>query len=205
MMPDSELEALAEDIKAHGQEELITLWASDSGEDYLLDGRNRMAACRRAGVEPQVAFSDVDDPTAYIISMNIHRRHLSKQQRAELIVAAIQAELVEEKPAQDETVYKGGRGKKNPVREKAVAAGAAHGISEATIRRAMQPERTEEEKKAAREAAEKKAIADYDCPDLHRLRQRYLDALVAQRANLDEEMSLIVEAFKEIAGQRLKK
>lgn len=69
----------------------------------LVDGRNRMAACLLAGVEPIVtqdipgntSGKDSDSPdweqfvTAWITSSNIHRRHLSKKQRS-----AIAAEIV---------------------------------------------------------------------------------------------------------------
>lgn len=70
----------------------------------IIDGRNRMSACLLAGVEPMVTYDipgntsgkDSDSPdweqyvTAWITSSNIHRRHLSKGQRA-----AIAAEMVE--------------------------------------------------------------------------------------------------------------
>ena len=70
----------------------------------IIDGRNRMSACLLAGVEPRVTYDipgntsgkDSDSPdweqyvTAWITSSNIHRRHLSKGQRA-----AIAAEMVE--------------------------------------------------------------------------------------------------------------
>ena len=47
----------------------------------LIDGRNRREACRIAGIEP--AYRELGgDPTAYVISANIHRRHMTKGQRA---------------------------------------------------------------------------------------------------------------------------
>ena len=61
----------------------------------LLDGRNRLEAMERVGFE--LDPGDVDqlhdgDPVAYIMSANIRRRHLTKQQQADLIVAADKAE-----------------------------------------------------------------------------------------------------------------
>ena len=44
----------------------------------LVDGRNRRAACRIAGVEPAVRPLNGEDPTALVLSANIHRRHLTK-------------------------------------------------------------------------------------------------------------------------------
>jgi hypothetical protein len=98
-----------------------------------------MDAMERAGIK----FNGADrynlthdaDVVGFIISKNIRRRHLNKQERADLIVAAIKAG---EKPVQAEPVSeKGGRGKKNPIKEKALAAAKEHDISEATVKRAL--------------------------------------------------------------------
>jgi hypothetical protein len=66
------LDELAEDIKANGLREYIRLW-----QDKIIDGRNRYAACRIAGVEPtykDVKFRDADAALAYVISRNLKRR-----------------------------------------------------------------------------------------------------------------------------------
>lgn len=47
MLPDDELQALADDIKEHGLRQPIVLAHPDR---EILDGRNRLAACRIAGV-----------------------------------------------------------------------------------------------------------------------------------------------------------
>ena len=49
------------------------------------------------------------------------------------------AELIKagQKPPQHEAVSKGGRGKVNPIKQAAVAAGADHGISKSTVERAI--------------------------------------------------------------------
>ena len=46
----------------------------------------------RAGEKPRFKAVYTDDPAAYVISKNIHRRHLTKQKQADLIVAAIRAD-----------------------------------------------------------------------------------------------------------------
>ncbi len=68
----------------------------------LIDGRNRRAACEIAGVDPTTRLLDGEhDPKAFVISANIHRRHMTKGQQA-MAVAMIYPEA-----------EKGGRGKKS--------------------------------------------------------------------------------------------
>jgi len=92
MLSDEELDALAEDIKENGQREPIAITLSDLDDlDSLvvIDGRNRYAACIRAGVTPWFDERyDVrpDQIGPWIISTNIHRRHLEKGQRAAIAV-----------------------------------------------------------------------------------------------------------------------
>ena len=78
MLPEDELAELAADIKANGLIHPIVL--DETGA--LIDGRNRLAACRMAGVEPRFASLNGHDPVAYILSSNISRRNLTKGQRA---------------------------------------------------------------------------------------------------------------------------
>jgi len=128
MMSDEELEALGQDILENGLREPIKIMrvrkAKQIAENafsqptMLLDGRNRLEAMERVGIDLDscaVKYQFVNssrppftfDAVAYIISLNIHRRHLTKQQQAELIVAAVKAG---EKPRQVEVVSRGGRG-----------------------------------------------------------------------------------------------
>ena len=78
MMPDDELDELAADIKANGLLNPIVL----DSEGTLIDGRNRLEACQRAGVEPTFEQLNGVDPVAYILSSNDRRRHMSKGARA---------------------------------------------------------------------------------------------------------------------------
>ena len=97
MMSDEELAALGADIKANGQSIPIIIW-----NDMLIDGRNRMEAMERVGIVDQARLETFacDDPVPDIISLNLRRRHLTKQQQAALIVAALAAA----KPVQVEPV-----------------------------------------------------------------------------------------------------
>ncbi|MFO1353025.1 MAG: ParB N-terminal domain-containing protein [Gammaproteobacteria bacterium] len=81
MLPDDELNDLAEDIKQNGLQQPI-VFADLNGYPVLIDGRNRREACKRAGVDPKVVVLKGQDPITYILSANVNRRHLSKGQRA---------------------------------------------------------------------------------------------------------------------------
>lgn len=85
MLAADELGALADDIAEHGLREPLWLWRDpDDDTRYLLDGRNRAAACQRAGIEPQVRWYNGDDPIAFVMAANIRRRHLTPGQKAGL-------------------------------------------------------------------------------------------------------------------------
>jgi hypothetical protein len=79
-------DALVEDIGAHGLREPIVLY-----EDKILDGRNRYLACQALGMEVTTRPYDGEDPIGFVLSVNLHRRHLDASQRA--MVAAKLADL----------------------------------------------------------------------------------------------------------------
>src|SRR6516162_8080548 len=81
MMPDEELAELAEDIKANGL--IHPIITDDQGQ--LIDGRNRLKACKLAKIEPRFETLDGQNVVAYIFSANIGRRNLTKGQRAMLV------------------------------------------------------------------------------------------------------------------------
>ena len=74
---------LVEDIKAHGLRQPIVMH-----EGKVLDGRNRLRACQKIGLDPQTVPFDGADPIAFVVSANLRRRHLKDSQRA-LIAARI--------------------------------------------------------------------------------------------------------------------
>lgn len=86
LMEASELEELATDIRQNTQRAPITLY-----EGKILDGRNRYRACKLANVEPKVRVFSSGDARAFILSVNVFRRHLTTSQRA--LVAAKLANL----------------------------------------------------------------------------------------------------------------
>ncbi len=78
MLDGPAYEALKADIFANGVREPIVNYRGQ-----LLDGRNRLKACKELGIEPMEAELDEDtDPVAYVLSANLHRRHLLTSQRA---------------------------------------------------------------------------------------------------------------------------
>ena len=80
MMSDEDIDALARSIREQGLRQPIIL--TEDGQ--LLDGRNRVAACSRAGVPPRHEVYRGDDPVAYVMALNMDRRHLNEGQKAML-------------------------------------------------------------------------------------------------------------------------
>lgn len=82
MLADDELAELAEDIAATGLREPLVV-QQINGKALLIDGRNRRAACKLAGLVPEIRWLPPEqDAVELIYSANITRRHLSKGQRA---------------------------------------------------------------------------------------------------------------------------
>ncbi|MGB8900940.1 MAG: DNA N-6-adenine-methyltransferase [Methylocella sp.] len=85
LLEGDEFNALVADIRAYGLRQRIVLF-----EDMILDGRNRYAACIEAGIEPrfEVFNGTYADALAFVVSLNLARRHLNESQRA-MIAARI--------------------------------------------------------------------------------------------------------------------
>ena len=80
LMEDGALAELAADIAANGLREPI--WRHADGR--IIDGRNRWHASQKAGVECRHRTYEKGDETivSFVISKNLHRRHLTTAQRA---------------------------------------------------------------------------------------------------------------------------
>lgn len=89
MMTGKAFEQLKQDIKKDGQNEPITYLGGK-----IIDGRNRYRACKELGIQPEECELDenaIDNPLAWVLSQNLHRRHLHQSQRA--MIAAKMATL----------------------------------------------------------------------------------------------------------------
>jgi N6-adenosine-specific RNA methylase IME4 len=77
LLVGTEYIALREDIKSNGLLEPIILY-----EGKVLDGRNRYTACLDIGIEPRYEeYMGKQLPLDYVVSKNLHRRHLNETQR----------------------------------------------------------------------------------------------------------------------------
>jgi ParB-like chromosome segregation protein Spo0J len=89
LIEDDEFDRLVEDIRVNGQRDPIVLF-----EDKILDGRNRYRACLEAGVTPKTRDYDPameGPPEAFVISLNAFRRHLTLDQKRDLVIDLLKA------------------------------------------------------------------------------------------------------------------
>jgi hypothetical protein len=97
LMTDAELAVLADDIQAHGLHMRIVLDRAGT----VVDGRNRHRALQRLGWDADPAYYTTTalegiELVQYVVSLNLHRRHLNESQRA--MIAAELANLDEGRP-----------------------------------------------------------------------------------------------------------
>jgi ParB-like chromosome segregation protein Spo0J len=91
-MSDDELHALADDIKTHGLKVPVVL-VKEHGELFLLDGISRLDAMQLAGKLPikngklscNNRVDESTEPYTLAASLNGHRRHLTIEQKREII------------------------------------------------------------------------------------------------------------------------
>ena len=103
MLDEEDLAALAAHIKEHGLQTPITIDA----DGVLIDGRNRLAACEMAGVEPRYTFLNGHDPQAFIWGANCERRQLTQGQKA--MIATVGGLSSTSQPRRDQGIRKTAR------------------------------------------------------------------------------------------------
>lgn len=79
----TEFDALRDDIKANGLRQPIVLH-----EGMILDGGNRYRACIEAGIEPAFEQFNGGNLVSFVLSANLHRRHMSPGQQAAIVASA---------------------------------------------------------------------------------------------------------------------
>ena len=92
-MSESELRELGEDIKRHNLHTPVVIFTDQDGTEWLLDGRNRLDAMEVVGItivdngelNPDIVHkvSGNIDPIAWVLSANLHRRHLTNEQKTD--------------------------------------------------------------------------------------------------------------------------
>jgi hypothetical protein len=94
LMAKHEYDALKADIDKNGLQCPILLY-----QGKILDGRNRYNACLDTGTEPKFDHYKGRNPEAYVLSVNINRRQLTKAQAS--LVAARIADKPEGRPGKN--------------------------------------------------------------------------------------------------------
>lgn len=82
-MAGAEFDALRDDIKANGLRSPIVLH-----DRMILDGGNRYRACIEAGVTPAFVNFAGGNLVAFVLSANMHRRHMTPGQQAAIVASA---------------------------------------------------------------------------------------------------------------------
>lgn len=82
-MTGTEFASLRDDIAANGLRSPIVLH-----DGMILDGGNRYRACIEAGVEPAFTAFDGDNIVSFVLSANLHRRHMTAGQQAAIVSSA---------------------------------------------------------------------------------------------------------------------
>jgi N6-adenosine-specific RNA methylase IME4 len=155
LMQEEELQGLSKDIQANGQRDPIVIL-----EGKILDGRNRWKACKLAEVEPRIRLVTLleigGSPTQFVLSTNLHRRHLSAIQKASVAADALplfeeearlrQVAAGEAGKGQGARGAEGGRG--NEKQKPPVLQSATKGVP------ALEPPKREAAQRAANQAAQ---------------------------------------------------
>lgn len=118
-MRGAEFAALRDDIKANGQREPIILH-----DGMILDGGNRYRACLDAKVEPSFMKFGGGDVVSFVLSANLHRRHLTAGQHA-AIVASVTNWAAAQKHGGDRKSDQGATLHLDSVADRAAASGAS--------------------------------------------------------------------------------
>lgn len=82
-MVGAEFDALCSDIKANGLRSPVVIH-----DGMILDGGNRYRACLEVGIAPDVVEFDGINIVSFVLSANLHRRHMTPGQQAAIVASA---------------------------------------------------------------------------------------------------------------------
>ena len=82
-MVGAEFDALCSDIKANGLRSPVVIH-----DGMILDGGNRYRACLEVGIAPDVVEFDGSNIVSFVLSANLHRRHMTPGQQAAIVASA---------------------------------------------------------------------------------------------------------------------
>jgi DNA modification methylase len=138
LLVGEDFDALVEDIRQHVLRVPITLF-----QGRVLDGRNRLRACLQAGVKPrfEIFDGDEDDALAYVLSLNVARRHLTTAQKAVLALKLLPMEEEKARRRMEAGValdppQNSAQGSSPGAGEATALAGRKVGVSKETVRQA---------------------------------------------------------------------
>lgn len=190
LLKGDELDELIEDIRQNGQRHPIVVF-----QNQVLDGRNRLEACRRLKIEPKIVewVSKGTSATSFVVSTNIARRHLTPSQKA-AIAAELEPLFAAEAKARQRAAggdkrsaaakgrkaEEGGKKKKGERRPAAADAAKVTGASTRSVERAAAVKKADPElfaklkdgdvtvkqaERQIRSSAQEKAAESYKLPD----------------------------------------
>lgn len=194
----AEFDALVADVKANGLRQPIVLH-----DGMILDGGNRYRACVEAGIEPSFIEFNGESLVAFVLSANLHRRHLSPGQQAAIVASAQDWAKAQFQGANRHTIKKTG----NVAGLETIADRAAQsGASERTQRMADKVAKADPElaKKVARgEVSLPKAAAKVDGKK-QKKSKRELNAVPDEIKDYDprdDELKAAHQAASELAAE----
>jgi hypothetical protein len=209
LMEGEEFDQLVADIETNGlNEDIITY------NGMILDGRNRYRACLAAGWHPVTIAEHfvvggstlgadrwIDDPVAYVISANIHRRNLTPELKAEVLAKLVamqpeksDRELAKQARVSHPTIAKARRkaeatGKALPVEKRVGADGKAR----------KRPAKKAHKQPAEKKTAQQTAIELFDAVGKLAKREMELGFVTAEQieaAVLPEHGATVVEKLR---------
>ena len=207
ILSTSELNEMAASIKKEGLLNPCVIH-----EETLIDGRNRIAACKIAGIEPRYIKYEGSSPVAFIIASNLSRRHLDKGQKIALALE-IEPHFAEEAEAIRRTkIGASRRGEtvanvppSNKSRDRAAAAVGISGklVSAAKAIREVDPVRFEKVKQGKLSVAKAKKEIKAE-QDKRNLSEAQKTISVEKRKSIESVCDLRVCSCKELFASGIK-